>query len=74
MNRARELRQRAERYWRLRRQISDPAAIQAIHDVAGELEMTAEELETRQRVQERAYALWMAHDCPEGRDVVARQL
>jgi hypothetical protein len=45
MKRACELRQQAERYRRLNRQISDPAAMQAICELAGEFEMTAAELE-----------------------------
>jgi hypothetical protein len=42
-----ELRQRAERYRRLKKEISDPTAVQAISDLAGEFEMTAAELEKR---------------------------
>jgi hypothetical protein len=45
MKRAGELLQQAERSQRLKRQISDPAAVQAIYDLAGEFEMTAAELE-----------------------------
>jgi hypothetical protein len=39
-----ELRQQAERFRRLNRQISDPAAVQAICELASEFEMTAAEL------------------------------
>jgi hypothetical protein len=45
MKKANELRQRAEHYRRLKRQISDPTAVRAICDLAGELETTAAELE-----------------------------
>jgi hypothetical protein len=69
MKRAGELRQRAERYRRLRRQISDPAAVQAISDLAGEFEMTAADLEKRHHVRERAHELWILQGRPEGRDV-----
>jgi hypothetical protein len=47
MKRAGELRQRAERHQRLKRQITDPTAVQAITDLAGKYEMTAAELESR---------------------------
>jgi hypothetical protein len=50
MKRAGELRQRAERYRRLKRQIGDPAAVQAICDLAGEFEITAAELEKRHHI------------------------
>ncbi len=69
MKRAGELRQRAERYRRLTRQISDPAAVQAICELAGEFEITAEELERRQRISERAHDIWIERGCPDGRDV-----
>jgi hypothetical protein len=69
MKRAGELRQQAERYRRLKRQISDPAAVQAICDLAGEFDMTAEELERRHRIRERAHEIWIERGCPEGRDV-----
>jgi hypothetical protein len=69
MKRAGELRQRAERYRRLTRQISDPAAVRAICELAGECEMTAEELERRQCIGERAHEIWIERGCPEGRDV-----
>ena len=55
MKRADELRQQAERYRRLKRQISDPAAVQAICDLAGEFEMTAADLEKRHHIRERAH-------------------
>jgi hypothetical protein len=69
MKRAGELRQRAERYRRLKRQISDPAAVQAICELVGELDMTAEELERRHRIRERAHEIWIERGCPAGRDV-----
>jgi hypothetical protein len=46
MKRSGELRQQAERYRRLKRQISDPAAVKAICELAAELEMTAADLES----------------------------
>jgi hypothetical protein len=55
MKRADELRQQAERYRQLKRQISDPAAVQVICDLAGELEMTAADLEKRHHIHERAH-------------------
>jgi Protein of unknown function (DUF2934) len=69
MERAKELRQRAERYRLLEKDISDTKALQAISDVAGELEATAEELERQQQVSERAREIWIEHRRPEGRDV-----
>jgi hypothetical protein len=66
---ARELRERAERFLRLRRWIVDPAAVRAIREVATELEMTAEELERRQIISKRAHEIWIQHGRPEGRDV-----
>jgi hypothetical protein len=64
-----EFRHRAERYRRLKPYIRDPIAIQAISDLAAEFEMTAEELERRQRIRERAHEIWIECGCPEGRDV-----
>ena len=69
MARAGELRQRAERYRRLRMQIIDPAALKAISEVADGLDMTAEEMERRRSIRERAHAMWVEHGRPEGRDV-----
>jgi hypothetical protein len=69
MKRAGELRQRAERYQRLKQQITDPAAVQAITDLAGEYEMTAAEPERRPHTRERAHAIWIEWGRPQGRDV-----
>jgi hypothetical protein len=69
MKRAGELRQQAERYRRMKNQISDPAAVQAICDLAGEFEMTAAELEKYHLTRERAYEIWIERGRPEGRDV-----
>jgi Protein of unknown function (DUF2934) len=64
-----ELRQQAERYRRLNRQISDPAAVQAICELASEFEMTAAELEKRHFIRDRAHEIWVEQGRPEGRDV-----
>jgi hypothetical protein len=69
MKRARELRQRAERHRRLKRQISDPTAVRAICDLAGELETTAAGLEQQHLIRERAHEIWIERGRPEGRDV-----
>jgi transcription initiation factor TFIIIB Brf1 subunit/transcription initiation factor TFIIB len=69
MNGANELRQRAERYRRLRMQVSDPAATRAICEVAGQLDMTAEQLERQRNIRERAHEIWIEHGRPEGRNV-----
>jgi transcription initiation factor TFIIIB Brf1 subunit/transcription initiation factor TFIIB len=69
MKRAGELRQQAERYRRLKRQITDPAAVRAICDVVDEYEMTAAELEKRHHVRERAHEIWVERGRPEGCDV-----
>jgi hypothetical protein len=69
MKRVGELLRRAERYRRLKRQISDPAAMKAICELAGEFEMTAKELERRQHIRERAHEIWIERGCPEGRDL-----
>jgi hypothetical protein len=69
MNRARELRQRVERYRQLKTQVTDPAAIRAISELAEEAVMTAEEMERRQRIRGRAHEIWIERGCPEGRDV-----
>ena len=69
MKKAGELRRRAERYRRLRMQINDPTALKAICAVADELEMTAEEIERRHHIRERAHEIWIERGRPEGRDV-----
>jgi hypothetical protein len=69
MKRAGELRQRAESYRRLKRQISDPAAVQALSELAGEFDITAEEMERRHHLRERAHGIWIERGCPEGHDV-----
>jgi hypothetical protein len=69
MKRVGELRQRAARYQRLKRQISDPAALQAIGELAGEIEMTAAELEKRHLIRERAYEIWIERGRPAECDV-----
>jgi Protein of unknown function (DUF2934) len=69
MSDTRELRQRAERFRRLWRWIIDPAAVRAIREVADELDLTAEELERRQSIRDRAHELWTEHGRPWGRDV-----
>jgi hypothetical protein len=51
------------------RSISDPAALQAICELADEFDMTAEEVEKRHHIRERAHELWRERDRPEGRDV-----
>lgn len=69
MNSASELRRRAERYRRVRGQIHDDAALQAICDLAIQYEKTAADLDRQHQIQERARDIWLAHDRPEGRDV-----
>jgi hypothetical protein len=69
MKKASELRLRAERYRRLKSQISDPTKVQAISDLTAEFEMTAEELERRQQIRERAHEIWLERGRPEGREV-----
>jgi hypothetical protein len=69
MKRARELRQQAERYLRLKRQIDDAAAVKAISELAEEAEMTAAELEKRHFIRERAHEIWIQHGRPHGCDV-----
>jgi predicted NAD-dependent protein-ADP-ribosyltransferase YbiA (DUF1768 family) len=69
MKRAGELRQQAEHYRQLRKQINDPAAVQAICDLAAEFEVTAAELGRRHHIRERAHEIWAEHGRPEGRDV-----
>ena len=69
MKRVGELRQQAERYRRLKTQVSDAAAAKAICELSSELEMTAAELERHHRIRERAHEMWVERGCPEGRDV-----
>jgi hypothetical protein len=69
MRKASDLRQRAERYRGLKRQISDLRAVQAMSDLASEYEMTAAELELRCRIRERARQIWIEQGRPEGRDI-----
>jgi hypothetical protein len=69
VKRSGELRQKAEGYRQLKRQISDPAVVQAICELAGEFERTATELETRHQVRERAHEIWIERGRPEGCDV-----
>jgi hypothetical protein len=63
---ARDLRNRADRYPRLWRWIINPAAVQAIREVASELELTAKELERRQMIAKRAHGIWASHGRPQG--------
>jgi FtsP/CotA-like multicopper oxidase with cupredoxin domain len=58
MKRVGELRQQAERYRRLKRQIDDQAAVKAICELVSEAEMTAAELEKRHFTRERAHEIW----------------
>jgi DNA invertase Pin-like site-specific DNA recombinase len=44
-------------------------AVQSIHEEAGKLKMTAEEIERQQNIRERAYEIWIEHGRPEGRDL-----
>ena len=69
MKRSDELRQRAERYQRLKRRITDPATVKAICELAAEFEMTAADLERRHHIRERAHEIWI-NGCLEGHDVV----
>ncbi|HEY2016742.1 MAG TPA: DUF2934 domain-containing protein [Bryobacteraceae bacterium] len=69
MKRADELRQRAERYRLLKRDISDPKAVQAMSELAAEYEMTAEDLERQHHIRERAREIWIEHGRPEGHDL-----
>jgi Protein of unknown function (DUF2934) len=69
MKRSGELRQQAERYRRLKRQISDPAAVKAICELAAEFEMTAADLERRHHIRERAHEIWIERGCLDGHDV-----
>jgi hypothetical protein len=69
MKRAGELRQQAERYRQMKRQISDPRALQAICELAGEFEMTAAELERRYLIRKRAHEIWIERGRPEACDV-----
>ncbi len=69
MHTARNLRKRAEHFRRMWRLIIDPVAARAIEEMADELDMTAQELERRQLIRERAHAMWVQHDHPAKRDV-----
>jgi hypothetical protein len=51
------------------RVIGDPAAVNAIHEEADKLKMTAEEIERQQDIRERAHEIWIEHGRPEGRDI-----
>jgi hypothetical protein len=64
-----EFRHRAERYRRLQTHVSDPAAVQALSELAGEVDMTAEEMEKRHGIRERAHEIWIERGRPAGRDV-----
>jgi hypothetical protein len=69
MSKASELRQRAEWFLRMLKLIGDPAAVKAIHEEAGKLKMTAEEMERQHDIQERAHEIWIENGRPEGRDI-----
>jgi hypothetical protein len=43
--------------------------VRAICELAGEAEMTAEELERQHGIRKRAHELWIERGRPEGRDV-----
>jgi hypothetical protein len=53
----------------MKMQITDPAAVRAICELAGEAETTADELERRHGIRERAHQIWLERGRPEGRDV-----
>jgi hypothetical protein len=67
MKRAGEFRQQAQRYRRLKKQISDPDGVRAICDPAGEFEMRAAQLEKRHHIRERAHEIWVERGRPQGR-------
>jgi hypothetical protein len=69
MKRAGELRKRAEGYRRMRKVVTDDRAAKALDELADESEMTADELEKRHRIRERAHEIWIERGRPEGRDV-----
>jgi hypothetical protein len=69
MKKVSDLRQRAQRYRGMKRQISDPTAVQAMSELADEYEMTAAQLERQCRIRVRAHEIWIERGCPEGRDV-----
>ena len=69
MKKVSELRQRAERSRRLKRYITDSLTTRAICELEDELEMTADQLEQRHWIRERAHAIWVAQGRPEGRDM-----
>jgi hypothetical protein len=60
---------RPKRYRRLKRQISDAAAVKAICELAEEPETTAAALEKRHFTRERAHEIWIERGRPHGRDV-----
>ncbi len=64
-----EFRRRAEHYRQMKWQITDPAALQAICDLAGEAQMTAEEPERRHSIRDRAHEIWIERGRSAGRDV-----
>jgi hypothetical protein len=64
-----QLRQLAERYRRLKRFVLDRTTEKVIGDLVGEYEATADEMERRQRIRERAHDMWIKHGRPAGRDV-----
>jgi Protein of unknown function (DUF2934) len=69
MKRVGDLRRRAEGYRQLKNKISDDRAAKALDELADESEMTADELEKRHRIRERAHEIWIEQGRPEGRDV-----
>jgi hypothetical protein len=69
MEKVSELRRRAEQFRRMLKLITDNRAVRALRDLASEFEMTAEQMERRQRIRERAHAIWIAQGRPHGRDV-----
>ena len=69
MKRAGELRQQAERHRRLKRQVSDPAAVKAMRDLACEFESDRSGVGKTPRISERAHEIWIEQGRPEGRDL-----
>jgi superfamily I DNA/RNA helicase len=67
MRKANELRRKAELFRKIKKYISDRRALQVISEVTDELELTAEQAERRERIRQRAHALWIAEGRPEGR-------
>ena len=64
-----ELRRKADLFRRIKRFILDSQAVRAIGELVSEFEMTAEQLERRQRIRQRAHEIWVAQGRPQGRDV-----